>query len=267
MVLTRLWKTMTGGRRAPSPLELFRKANQCRDAGRFEEASDLVARGLQLDPDNVVGHVLAGSLHVAFREMDLAKASFERVLAMDPTHPRALLGLARIAFEERDSAACTRLLAHALARYPDFPEAQALLDVVKTAAPVGPAAARLDAFQALRLDRLHLPADTREVLVTRAGGALILAHPRGARSEEVAARTAQVARVASAMLGRAGLGPLNLTIIEGAAEITFLRADLTEPTGTLVSLAFGRDVEITTGLAHLERVWAHCRAELSKGVA
>jgi hypothetical protein len=85
----------------------------------------LVASGLLLDPDNVVGHLLAGSLHPMLREMGKARTSFERLLALEPTHPRALLGLARISLEEGDTGACTDLVRRALARYPDFPEAKA----------------------------------------------------------------------------------------------------------------------------------------------
>jgi len=39
---------------------------------------------------------------VILRETGQARTSFERVLALEPTHPRALLGLARIALEESD---------------------------------------------------------------------------------------------------------------------------------------------------------------------
>ncbi len=255
MLLGGLFRAM-GGRRAPTTVEIFRRARRYRDEGRFEEAGELVARGLQLDPSSVVGHLLAGSLHAALREMDRAKAAFERVLALDALHPRALLGRARIALEEGDAAACTELLRRALERYPDFPEARALLEVVSAGSRPGPPRP----LAAVRMDRLRPPADTRELLLLRTDATLLVAQPRGARTEELAARTARVARLASAMLARAGLGPLEHAAIEGAAETTLLRGD----EDVILSLTFGRDVDTAAGLAHLERVWTHCRQELAR---
>jgi hypothetical protein len=51
-----------------------------------------------------------------------ARASFEKVLALDPTHPRALRGLARVTLEQSDSDACVDLLARALARIRTSPK-------------------------------------------------------------------------------------------------------------------------------------------------
>ncbi|MGH7392605.1 MAG: tetratricopeptide repeat protein [Candidatus Rokuibacteriota bacterium] len=262
VVLTRIWKSVRSGRKPPTTVRIFRQASRDRDEGRFEEAADLVETGLRLDPDNLVGLLLAGSLHTVFREMHLAKTAFERVLSIDRAHPRALLGLARIALEEAEPGTCTELLQRALDRYPDFPEARALLDVVRTASEQvpqrpGPPVA------ALRVDRLRVPSDSREALLARIDATLIFAQPRGSRTEELAARTAQLCRLAAAMLTRCGLGPMHHAVIEGAAETTYLRAD-----GQVVlSMAFGRDVELAAGLVHLERVWSNCRQELAIEVA
>src|SRR5712691_11607242 len=138
MVLTRILKAVARPRRPETSVAMFRQASRFRDAGRFEEAAELVARGLKLHPDNIVGHLMAGSLHAAFREMDQAKADFERVLTLDPVQPRALLGLARIAMEQEENDRSAELLRRALGRYPDFPEAAALLAVVTTAVPARP---------------------------------------------------------------------------------------------------------------------------------
>lgn len=257
MGLTRIWSKVARRKRPLSTVKLFRQASRYRDEGRFEEAATLVARGLRLDPDSLVGHLLAGSLHTIFRDMHLARAAFERVLRLDPTHPRALLGLARIALEEGQAGGCREYLDRALQRYPDFPEAQALLEVVKTIGMVS--ASRTLRPATVRLDRLRVPTESRELLVARIDATLILAQPRGSRTDELAARTAQLCRVASAMLTRSGLGPLQHAIIEGAAESTYLRADAE----VVLSLAFGRDVELATGLAHVERVWTNCRNELA----
>src|SRR5262249_2763708 len=152
---------------------MFRQASRYRDAGRFEEAAELVARGLKLHPDNIVGHLMAGSLHAAFREMDQAKAEFERGLTLDPVQPRALPRLARLAMEQGGNAHGAGLLRRALNRYPDFPEAQALLAVVPTAPPVRVAPPRTT--QTIHPDRLRLPAESRETLLARADGTLLLA--------------------------------------------------------------------------------------------
>jgi tetratricopeptide (TPR) repeat protein len=261
MVLTRLWRTVKGERSPVTTVQLFRQASRCRDQGKFEEATSLVAQGLRLDPDNVVGLLLAGSLHTVFREAHLARAAFERVLALDPRQPRALLGLARIAFEEGEAGTCMEVLRRALAHYPEFPEAQALLEVVRSVGvPVAPAPTPRPV---VHVDRLRVPVDSREALLARVDATLIFAQPRGARTEEIAALTSQLCRVASAMLARSGLGPLHHAVIEGAAETTFLRTD-----GEVVlSIAFGRDIDTSAGLAHLERVWTNCRHELATQVA
>ncbi len=107
MILARIWHTVRGERRFRTSVQVFRRAKRFRDEGRFEEAAALVAGGLLLDPDNVVGHLLAGSLHAMLREMGEARTSFERVLALEPTHPRrsapALSSKARFA---RTGCAC-----------------------------------------------------------------------------------------------------------------------------------------------------------------
>jgi tetratricopeptide (TPR) repeat protein len=263
MILARIWHALRGERRFRTAVQVFRRAKRFRDEGRFEEAAALVASGLRLDPDNVVGHLLAGSLHAMLREMGKARTSFERVLALEPTHPRALLGLARIALEEGDTGACSDLVTRALARYPDFPEAKAVLDVALSL-PASAAAKRPLEQSSIRADRLRLPAESRETLLARADATLIFAQPRGLRTEEVAARATKLARMASAMLARAGLGDsLHHAVIEGASETTYLRA----AAETVLTLSFSGDAKVATALAHLERVWVNCRAELTRQAA
>jgi len=258
MVLTRIFQAVAGPRRRDPTVALFRQAARYRDAGRFEEAAELIARGLKLHPDNIVGHLMAGSLHFVFREMDRAKAEFERVLTLDGVHPRALLGLARIAMEEDEHERSAEFLRRALGRYPDFPEAQALLAVVTAAGAVStPRPAH--AAPAIVADRLRVPPESREMLLARADAALLAAQPRGPRSEELASRTAQLYRLAAALLERSGMHALHHAIIEGAAENTYLRSE----DDTLLSLTFGRDLEVPAALTHLERVWTNCKAELS----
>ena len=131
-LLSRIWDAITSFTRPPNAATLFRRANLYRQEGRFEEAAELVAHGLRLAPNNGVGHLLSAYLHLAFRQIGPAKSEFQAVLDLDPYHPRALLGLAKIALEERDLVACRPFLDRALQYYPDFPEAKALQDMVSS---------------------------------------------------------------------------------------------------------------------------------------
>jgi len=298
MAFARIWHMLGGGRRRrPTSAQVFRQAQRLRDDGRFEDAAELVADALIREPGSVVGHLLAGSLHMTLRETGQARTSFERVLALEPTQPRALLGLARIALEDGETVACRDLLSRALARYPDFPEARALLDVARglsagpetkrpatpatTAAPAPaptpiPALAAAPAARAVPTaiaqpelttapkeltpaERLRLPSESREALFMRPDATLVFAEPRGPRTEAVAARAVKLARIATAVLARAGFGPLRHAVIEGAAETTYLRTD----DAALLTLAFDRDVTAATAVSHLERVWGTYRSELA----
>src|SRR5687767_1187444 len=162
-LLRRMWAP----RRALTLVEAFRRADQFRREGRLPEAMTMVAHGLHLDPDNVTGHLLAAYLHAAGRAMPAAKTEFQWVLARDPNHARALLGLARIALEEGELQSCRDLLGRALRFYPEFPEAQALLGAVAAA----PAAASPPPTVAV--DRLRLPAHGRSLVTARHDGALL----------------------------------------------------------------------------------------------
>jgi hypothetical protein len=108
-------------------------------------------------------------------------------------------------------------------------------------------------------DRLRLPAESREALFMRADATLLFAEPHGPRTDLAVGSTAKLARVATAMLARAGLGPLRHAVVEGVADTTYLRADDT----ALLSLAFDRDLRSSTALEHLEQVWGCCRSELA----
>ena len=238
---------------------MFLQAQRLRDEGRFEDAAGLIESVLLHEPRSVVGHLLAGSLHMTRRKTGQARTSYERVLALEPTQPRALLGLARIAIEEGQPGPCRELLSRALARYPDFPEARALLEVARGLAASADAERAPTPSDAIRADRVGLPAESREALFVRRDATLVFATPRGPRTEAVAASAVKLARIATAMLARAGLGPLRHAVIEGAAQTTYLRTD----DAALLTLAFDSDVKAATAVTHLERVWGSCRSELA----
>ncbi len=232
-------------------------AARLRDEGRFEEAAQFVERGLRRDPASAVGHLMAAWLHAVFRRMEAARAEFERVLAVDGTHPRALLGLARIALEQNDEVAAADHLRRALARYPVFPEAQALLDVVD-ARRTSPPAPRRRSRADLTAPRLHVPVDSREVIIARTDGGLLFVQPAGARDAALATHVAHVARLAGAILARAGLGTLATAVIVGDADDSYIRTD-----GDLVVLlTLGRDVRAERAQGHVDAVWSATTALL-----
>ena len=172
-ILRRLW-TPRDGRESLSVPDALRRAELRRREGRYAEAGALVARALEIDAGNLHAHLLAAYLHVARRATAPAKEEFHWVLGHDPNHARALLGLARIAFEERDTRTCHDLLRRALRFYPEFPEASALLELVRAReaappAPVAPAAPRVE--------RLRLPGTGRALNIGRTDGGLIASQP------------------------------------------------------------------------------------------
>lgn len=259
MLFAQIWHWVRRKRPQPVSALVLRRAQHLRDEGRYRRAVGLVDEALLHDPDNLVGHLLAASLHMVLRETSQARTSFERVLALEPTQPRALLGLARVELEEGNAAVCCTLLNSALERYPDFPEAGALLEVARGL--LATADARRDVMPdgTVTAGRLRLPIDSREALFVRADATVVVAEPHGPRTEEVAAQAVKLSKVATAMLGRAGLGPLRHAVIEGAAETTYLRSD----DAAVLTLSFDRDVKSATALEHLERVWQRCRSELA----
>ena len=259
MVFARIWHIVGGKRRPATSAQMLRRAQRLRDQGRIARAVEIVDDALMRDPRSVVGHLLAASLHMMLRETGLARTAFERVLALEPTQPRALLGLARVALEEDDVPACRALLTRALARYPDFPEARALLDVARRLVVSIDAKPTVTSNGAIANDQLRLPPESREALFMRADATLVFAEPRGPRTDALAGSAMKLARVATAMLARAGLGPLRHAVVEGVADTTYLRAD----DAALLALAFDRDLQSATALHHLERVWGRCRSELA----
>ena len=259
MLFAQIWRWVRGKQRQPTSALVFRRAQRLREQGRYRRAAALVDEALIHDPRNVVGHLLAASLHMVLRESGRARTSFERVLALEPTQPRALLGLARIELEDGETAACCALLSRALARYPDFPEARAVLEVARGLLATSDAKRYATSDGAVEADRLRLPTESREALFVRADATVIVAVPREPRTDAVAARAVKLSKVATAMLGRAGLGPLRHAVIEAAAETTYLRSDDT----ALLTLSFDRNMKSATALQHLERVWRRFCSEFA----
>ncbi len=246
--LERTWSGITGLVRPRSPAFLFRLADQYRHEGRYEEAAELITEGLRVAPNIAVGHLLDAYLHVVFREMPAAKTSFRRVLALDPYHPRALFGLARIALEEGDIEGCRPFLDRAIQYFPDFPEAKALQEMVATwSAP----ATAPSAMGTVNTERLRLPQNARDLILTHTDGSLVFAQGGEERQRQLALHMTQVYRIASATLARAGLGTMRRGAIESASEMTFVRSD----GGVILGMALPRDTEVGAGLVQVGRVW------------
>jgi tetratricopeptide (TPR) repeat protein len=228
---------------------MFRLADQYRHEGRYEEAADLIAEGLRVAPNIAVGHLLDAYVHVVFREMPAAKTSFRRVLSLDPYHPRALFGLARIALEEGDIEGCRPFLDRAIQYFPDFPEAKALQEMVATwSAPAAESAATVGA---VNTERLRLPQNAHDLILTHADGTLVFAQGSEERQRQLSVHMTQVYRIASATLARAGLGAMRRGVVEGSSEMTFIRSD----GGVILGVALPHEIEVGAGLVQVGRLW------------
>jgi tetratricopeptide (TPR) repeat protein len=247
----RTWGGIRGKTRPAAAATLFRRADQYRNEGRLEEAAAMVARGLEQDPNNSVGHLLWGYLQAAHRDMGPAKLAFQRVLALDRYHPRALLGLARLAIEEGDLQEAQSLLDQALQFYPDFPEAEALREMVASGSSIPDPVSALSPAAIQPTPLKQLAGAARDVVVARTDGALVhVAQISEERAKAIAQHLAQVVRIASATLSRAGLGPLRHAVIESDSGATFLLSE-----GRLILTATEDcGVDPAAGLANVGRL-------------
>jgi len=249
-LLERTWSGITGMVRKPStPAALFRQADRYRNEGRYDEAARLAAEGLRQAPDSRVGRLLSAYLYVAARRTDRAKTAFHRVLDLDPYHPRALLGLARICIEERDLEGSKVLLDRALQYYADFPEAQALREmVVSWSSAPAPVA---EASPPTLPGDLKTAVPARDLVMTRTDGTLVFARTDAERGNQLAQHLTQVYRMASATLSRAGLGALRRGAIDSGSHMTFLVSDA----NLILSATLDGNVEVGAGLAQVGRLW------------
>jgi tetratricopeptide (TPR) repeat protein len=234
--------------RRSSAAEAFRRADRLRHEGRYAEAAALVAEGLGRSPRSAAGHLLAAYLHFSSREMGPARDAFQRVLALDPDHPRALLGLARLALEEGHPDAAAPYLRRALEYHPDFPEATALQEMIASwsSSSPGMAPAPAPASPAMRLEP-----GSRDAILARDDGSVVLADGEEARQAVLAHHVVQMARIAASTLARAGLGPLRRGVVEGARDTTYLLTD-----GRLVlSVTMSEATSVGDGLGQLGRIW------------
>ena len=253
--LKRALSAITGRTKALTATEVFLKADRRRREGRLAEAASLIATGLQQAPNHTSGHLLAGYVHAASHELEAAKSAFNRVLALEPDHPRAFLGLARVALDEGDFETSRRHLEAALRRYPDFPEATALLDVVasrSTAVGNAPAPAEVPAPEpTANISRVQTLAGTRDVLLARSDGTVLYAKVAGVDDQPLAATLARAVRIATATLARAGLGAPARGIIHLRDRMLVLRSD----ENGILALALPDSTTPGAALLEANRVW------------
>ena len=256
-VLTRVWNAIRRPRRTVSSVELLQRAERCRREGRFEEGAALVREALQRAPRSTLAHLLAGYLHAALRDPEAAAAAFRAALALDPEHPRAMLGLARIALDRGDAGACRELLERALRVYPDFPEAHALLEAVGVVPGASTPAAPAAAPAVARLSQVPRPEGSRECFLMRPDGSLVFAHPATATREALGAHLARVVSLASATLARAGLGPLRHAAVAANPGTTFLEAD----SRLILALTLPPEIPVAEGQRRATELWKRYVAE------
>src|SRR5262249_45442082 len=192
----------------------------------------------------------------ASREMGPARESFERVLALDPDHPRALLGLARLAIEDGDPQRARAHLRRALEYHRDFPEALALGETIADCSPAAASAAPVGS------GGFRVAAGGRDAILVGPDGRAVFAECDPSQQAALIRHLDQVARMASATLARAGLGALRRGAVAGAREATYVEAD----GASMLSLTLPADTAADDGLAELGRLRSqHAAAPLAAG--
>ena len=264
-LLARIWAAIRGGgerhgapARPATIVELLQKAERARRGGQLAEAETLVARALEIDPRHGLAHLLSGYLHAAARRPEAARAAFRTVLATEPDHPRAMLGLAKTDLEVGDVVGARDLLERALRAYPEFPEARALLDVVRGLALAHSAAAAAPVPE-LQLRPPTLPPDTRECMLLDVKGTVLFSHPVSRTRQALAEHLVRVAGMASAALGRAGLGAMRRGSMRSNSGTTFLVCDAR----LILALTLPPDADPGAAFRDTEALWGRCIAELS----
>lgn len=115
--------------REPHSLEALYWSVRANERLAFES----LARFQQLEPNSVRSHVLLGDIYQQLERFDDAQAEYQKALALSPSDPAAMLGLASAYLNNYNSAGALQVAQAALEHTPDDPElnlimAQALMN-------------------------------------------------------------------------------------------------------------------------------------------
>jgi cellulose synthase operon protein C len=188
-LIARSYADWNGGRIDKSkPGELRAVATAVRLDNNWKDANETLREAVLADPRAVEANLDWGWMFLEKHTASEAEASFRAVLAVDPEHPDAHVGLARAALEQRYDAATARLhLARALAVNPrhagalalraelaldteDFAAAAADVAALRSTNPHDPGAAQVAGAAALLLDDAATYARERDGYRARQAG-------------------------------------------------------------------------------------------------
>lgn len=113
---------------------LYQQGVEARQAGKFEEAVNLLQAAAKLLPDDADIQVQLGLALTALQRFDEAKTAFQRALELAPDYVDAKLGLARIDYFARRYTEARAAVEAILKDHPDNADAVALLAQIDKAA-------------------------------------------------------------------------------------------------------------------------------------
>jgi tetratricopeptide (TPR) repeat protein len=96
-------------------------AETYRKMGLFNDAREIVAKGLELHPDFGPAYVVLARIECQLDNIEASCTAFEQALALDPDSLAALVGYARVKLLLHDDAAARELLLHARSLSPADP--------------------------------------------------------------------------------------------------------------------------------------------------
>lgn len=102
---------------------------------QFDAAGERITRAVRLDPDNPLGHFLAGRRFLAIGKIDEAAVALRRAAELDPTLPRVHLMLARVAVREEDVTSVRRQCRAEMLLRPE--DTQTLLELASLLMDIG----------------------------------------------------------------------------------------------------------------------------------
>lgn len=125
----------------------------------FHDAVKAYDEAITRDPESLLPRVLLGEMFIEKYDSDQAQRAFEEVFAINPVHPRALVGMARARHFDGDAAAAFDLAMQSLEINYQYVPALVLLARMKIESE-NPAAAEEDARRALSVNPNSLEALT-----------------------------------------------------------------------------------------------------------